>query len=178
MTYWGMAVFYSGGIAQSQHPLDGRKGAANPGSEVKELFLPLTQINLQAQLSPTIAAEIQYYFDWANTRAPEGGTYLGPADLSLQGPQQVGINAGNLQRRAPLEPDDQQAAPDRNATQIVSASPLRRTTSHKAETAPMHTGNNRIAMIVLDHFGMAEFNHKPTSMNTDKLPGALPVTRR
>ena len=59
-TYWGMALFYPGGIAQSQHPIDGRKGAANPGSEVKELFLPLTQINLQAQLSPTIAVEMQY----------------------------------------------------------------------------------------------------------------------
>lgn len=31
-TYWGMALFYAGGIAQSQHPLDGRKGVANPGS--------------------------------------------------------------------------------------------------------------------------------------------------
>ncbi len=110
-TYWGMALFYPGGIAQSQHPLDGRKGAANPGSEVKELFLPLTQINLQAQLTPTIAAEVQYYLDWANTRSPEGGTYLGPADVSLQGPQQLGgdpLLGANLQRRAPLEPDDQQ----------------------------------------------------------------------
>jgi hypothetical protein len=110
-TYWGMALYYPGGIAQSQHPLDGRKGAANPGSEVKELFLPLTQINLQAQLSPTIAAEIQYYFDWANTRSPEGGTYLAPADMTLQGPQQLGgdpAQGANLERRAPLEPDDQQ----------------------------------------------------------------------
>jgi hypothetical protein len=108
-TYWGMAVFYPGGIAQSQHPLDGRKGIANPGSEVKELFLPLSQINLQAQLTPTIAAEVQYYLDWANTRAPEGGTFLAPVDLIMQGPQQIGV-AGpfNLQRRAPLEPDDQQ----------------------------------------------------------------------
>jgi hypothetical protein len=47
----------------------------------------------------------------------------------------------------------QQAAPERNATQIVSASPLFRRTSHNAETAPMHTGNNRIAMMVLHHLG-------------------------
>ncbi len=109
-TYWGMALFYPGGIAQSQHPLDGRKGAANPGSEVKELFLPLTQLNVQVQLTPTIAAEVQYYLDWANTRAPEGGTFLAAADLSLQGPQQLGGDPGlgaNLLRRAPLEPDDQ-----------------------------------------------------------------------
>ncbi|MBK7170073.1 MAG: DUF1302 family protein [Gammaproteobacteria bacterium] len=110
-TYWGMSLFYSGGIAQSQHPIDGRKGAANPGSEVKELFLPLTQINLQAQFTPTIAAEVQYYFDWANTRSPEGGTFLAPADLTLQGPQQLGgdpLVGANLQRRAPLEPEHQE----------------------------------------------------------------------
>ena len=108
-TYWGMAVFYSGGIAQSQHPLDGRKGIANPATEVKELFLPLSQINLQAQLTPTISAELQYYLDWANTRAPEGGTFLAPVDLVMQGPQQIGISGpANLQRAAPLEPDDQQ----------------------------------------------------------------------
>ena len=89
-TFWGMALFYQGGIAQSQHPIDGRKGAASPGSEVKELFLPLSQINLQAQLTPTIAAEAQYYLDWANTRAPEGGTFLGPADLTMEGPHQLG----------------------------------------------------------------------------------------
>ncbi|MBP8925016.1 MAG: DUF1302 family protein [Pseudomonadales bacterium] len=107
-TYWGMALFYPGGIAQSQHPIDGRKGAANPGSEVKELFLPLTQINVQVQITPAIAAEAQYYLDWANTRSPEGGTFLAPADMTLQGPQQLGFPTSNLPRRAPLEPDDQQ----------------------------------------------------------------------
>ena len=50
----------------------------------------------------------------------------------------------------------QQAAPDRNATQIVSASPLSRRTIHNAEAAPAHTGNNRIAMMVLHHLGTPE----------------------
>ena len=108
-TYWGMALFYPGGIAQHQHPLDGRKGAANPGSEVKELFLPLSQINLQAQLTPTIAVDLQYYFDWANTRVPEGGTFLAPSDITMQGPQQFGgVNGINWPRRAPVQPEDQQ----------------------------------------------------------------------
>ena len=109
-TFWGMAVFYQGGIAQSQHPIDGRKGAASPGSEVKELFLPLSQVNLQSQFTPAIAAEVQYYLDWANTRAPEGGTFLGPADLTMQGPHQSGgdpLLGQNLPRHAPLQPDDQ-----------------------------------------------------------------------
>ena len=50
----------------------------------------------------------------------------------------------------------QQAAPDRNATQIVSASPLWRSTIHSAEAAPTQAGSNRIAMMVLHHLGTPE----------------------
>ena len=50
----------------------------------------------------------------------------------------------------------QQAAPDRNATQMVSASPLARRTIHNAETAPTHSGSSRIAMMVLHHLGTPE----------------------
>ncbi|MCP5163863.1 MAG: DUF1302 family protein [Pseudomonadales bacterium] len=110
-TFWGMSLFYPGGIAQDQHALDGRKGAANPGTETKELFLPLSQVNVQAQLSPAVAIEGQYYLDWANTRSPEGGTFLGRADMVLQGPQQLGgdpLQGANLQRRSPLKPSDQE----------------------------------------------------------------------
>ena len=49
----------------------------------------------------------------------------------------------------------QQAAPDRNATQIVSALPLARRTIHNAEAAPTHTGSSRIAMMVLHHLARA-----------------------
>ena len=50
----------------------------------------------------------------------------------------------------------QQAAPDKKATQIVSALPLAFTTRHNATAAPTHTGANRIAIIVLHHLGTGE----------------------
>lgn len=89
--FWGMAVLYAGGIAAHQHPLDGHKAQANPGAEIKELFLPLNQVSLQAQLTPTVGLEAQYYLDWDNFRAPEGGTFLAGADPILDGPDRAGI---------------------------------------------------------------------------------------
>jgi hypothetical protein len=106
-TFWGMSLFYISGIAQSQQPIDGRKAAATPGTEVKETFLPLTQVNVQAQITPTFAIEAQYYLDWDNTRAPEGGTYLGSADFAVDGPDQLGYQGPgfpNLKRLSNYEP--------------------------------------------------------------------------
>jgi hypothetical protein len=89
-TYWGMATFYGGGIAYGQQPVDGRKAAANPGIETKETFLPLTQLNVQAQVSDTVSLTAQYYLEWKETRIPEGGTYLAGTDFLLNGPQRGG----------------------------------------------------------------------------------------
>jgi hypothetical protein len=89
-TYWGMATFYGGGIAYGQQPVDGRKAAANPGIETKETFLPLTQLNVQAQVTDTVSLTGQYYLDWRETRVPEGGTYLAGTDFLLYGPQRGG----------------------------------------------------------------------------------------
>ncbi|MES2258415.1 MAG: DUF1302 family protein [Pseudomonadota bacterium] len=89
-TYWGMATFYGGGIAYGQQPVDGRKAAANPGIETKETFLPLTQLIAQAQVTDTVSLTAQYYYEWKQTRIPEGGTYLGGTDFLLEGPQRGG----------------------------------------------------------------------------------------
>jgi hypothetical protein len=100
--FWGMAAFSAAGIAYSQQPIDGQKGATNPGTEVKELFLPLAQLSLQSQVSDTVSVAAQYFFDWKGTRIPEGGTYLGSVDFLLNGPDQAGF--APLVRGAPVQP--------------------------------------------------------------------------
>jgi hypothetical protein len=40
---------------------------------------------------------------------------------------------------------------------MVSALPLLRITSHKADPAPTHAGNSNIAMTILAHLGMADY---------------------
>jgi Protein of unknown function (DUF1302) len=108
-TFWGMALFYIGGIAQSQQPIDGRKSTASPGTEVKEQFLPLAQVNIQAQVTPTFSVEAQYYLDFEGFRFPEGGTFLGNGDFIAEGPDQMGYlgpGAPNLERLSAVEPED------------------------------------------------------------------------
>ena len=103
-TFWGNSLFFAGGIARGQQPIDGRKALTAPGSEVKELFLPLTQVSLAVQPSSALSLTAQYYLDWDTTRAPEGGTYLAAADLALEGPDQTGIPGFNIPRAAALGP--------------------------------------------------------------------------
>jgi hypothetical protein len=89
--YWGESVFSLDAISYSQAPVDLAKAFANPGTEAKELYLPLPQISMQAQLTDTISVAAQYMFDWEPTRFPEGGTYLGFSDILLRGPDRLPV---------------------------------------------------------------------------------------
>jgi hypothetical protein len=84
---WGNALFFGfSSISYGQHAVDYIKGFTQPGSEVKELFLPRAQANLVAELTPTLTVSGQYFLENAENRFPEGSTYLAPSDLLYQGP--------------------------------------------------------------------------------------------
>ncbi len=104
VVYWGNSLFSGAGISYSQSPLDGRKGAAIPGSETRELFLPLNQVSATYQLTESFSLAAQYYLDWEHIRAPEGGTFLGGTDFVLDGPDRTGAGLP-LVRGDALEPD-------------------------------------------------------------------------
>lgn len=88
--FWGEGLLFSGhGVSYSQAPLDGRKGAANPGSETKEIFLPVGQVSAQAQVTDKLSLAAQYFYEWDSTRAPEGGTYFGSSDPGVAGPDRL-----------------------------------------------------------------------------------------
>ncbi|MCX4149966.1 MULTISPECIES: DUF1302 domain-containing protein [Paraburkholderia] len=92
---WGNALFDSfGSISYSQHPVDFIKAFTQPGSEVKELFLPRTQIMATAEVNPQFSVSAQYFFEFRGNRYPQGGTYLGAADFLGTGPQSGGALAG------------------------------------------------------------------------------------
>ncbi len=87
--YWGESLFLGGNlhsVAYAQNPLDLQKGFATPGTEAKELFRPLNQLSLQAQVTDTLSLAAQAMFEWESARFPEGGTYLGPVDFVFNGP--------------------------------------------------------------------------------------------
>jgi hypothetical protein len=95
--YWGESLLLGGNmhsVAYSQNPLDLQKGFATPGVEAKELFRPLNQLSMQAQLTSELSVSGQYMLQWESFRYPEGGTYLGPVDFAFNGPERQYISAG------------------------------------------------------------------------------------
>jgi hypothetical protein len=93
--YWGNAFFFGfSNIGYSQSPVDYIKGFSQPGSEVKELFLPRKQILLSAELTPELSVAGQYFFEHRPNRYPESGTYLGFSDILFDGNPGAGALAG------------------------------------------------------------------------------------
>lgn len=93
--YWGNSFFFGfSNIAYSQAPVDYIKGFTQPGSEVKELFLPRKQISLSTDLSPELSITGQYFFGFEPNRYPEGSTYLGFFDVLFNGPDRT-LGMGN-----------------------------------------------------------------------------------
>jgi hypothetical protein len=102
--YWGEALFSFNGIAYGQGPLDLRKATSTPGTEAKELFLPQNQISAAAQITDNINVAAFYGLEWDPHRLPEGGTYLGGADISFLGGQPGFV--GNLHSGPYRVPDN------------------------------------------------------------------------
>ncbi|WP_193073429.1 DUF1302 domain-containing protein [Pseudomonas sp. FME51] len=106
--YWGNGLLIPGhAVSYAQAPLDGRKAQANPGTETREIFLPLAQLSGQAQVTDRLSLAAQYFLEWDSTRAPEGGTYLASADVALAGPDRLPVAPGfAFPIEDPLEPDN------------------------------------------------------------------------
>ncbi|WP_178114671.1 DUF1302 domain-containing protein [Pseudomonas saliphila] len=107
--YWGESMFsFGNSIAYGQGPLDLRKATSTPGIEAKELFLPQNQLSASAQLTDNVSVSANYYLEWDAHRYPEGGTYLGGADLSfLGGTNYLGLPVvGDLDSGPREKPDD------------------------------------------------------------------------
>ncbi len=80
---WGEGLLIGAhAISYSQAPVDGQKAVASPGIETKEVFLPLNQLSFKAQVTSDLTLAGQYFLEWKETRAPNGGAYLTGADTS------------------------------------------------------------------------------------------------
>jgi hypothetical protein len=91
---WGNAFFFGfSNIAYSQHPVDFIKAFSQPGSEVKELFLPRTQAMVTAAITPELSLSGQYFFEFRPNRYPEAGTYFGFFDILFNGTNGTGALA-------------------------------------------------------------------------------------
>lgn len=100
--YWGEGLLFGAhAVSYSQAPSDGVKAVTSPGIETKEVFLPVGQVSIKAQLTDTLSVAVQQFFEWDNTRMPYGGTYFGPADPFFEGPDRFPLAPGfNLEKRS------------------------------------------------------------------------------
>jgi hypothetical protein len=100
--YWGNALLFgSQGINYGQNASDGIQGAATPGTQAKQLAIPRGQILFETQLTQTTSFAAQYFFEYAASRFPEGGTYLGTAGFLFNGPNQL---LGSVPRGEDIKP--------------------------------------------------------------------------
>jgi hypothetical protein len=108
--FWGETLLLGGalhGVSYAQMPIDLAKGFATPGVEAKELFRPLNSLSGKLQVTNDLSLAAQYFFDWEAYRFPEGGTFLGPIDLTFNGPQRVASSLGVVPQGRIATPDKQ-----------------------------------------------------------------------
>lgn len=106
---WGEGIFYRGGI-NTTNPVDAAKFRL-PGSELKEVLVPVEALNFSIGLTDNLSLETFYQFNWKETAIDPVGTYFSETDLFADGgntayseqpalaalrPLYAGLSAGNI----------------------------------------------------------------------------------
>ncbi|MBI5443342.1 MAG: DUF1302 domain-containing protein [Deltaproteobacteria bacterium] len=92
--YWGESMITNQAISYSQAPIDAAKGAAVPGTELKELFRPLAQVSATAQLTDTLSLALQQFLEWEPYRLTESGGYFSASDMFMDGGESLVLVPG------------------------------------------------------------------------------------
>ncbi|NVM74479.1 hypothetical protein FHW83_000239 [Duganella sp. SG902] len=78
---YGETLFFGdNGISAGQAPVDVIKLLSVPGTQFKELLMPVNQLSGQLQLSPNVTVGGYYQFEWRANRIPGSGSYFSFAD--------------------------------------------------------------------------------------------------
>lgn len=87
---YGESVFFgANGIAGAQSPVDVIKAMSVPGSQVKEILRPVSQVSTQVQLSPGLSLGAYYQFRWEKLRLPGVGSYFSGLDIGGPGAERL-----------------------------------------------------------------------------------------
>jgi hypothetical protein len=89
---WGEGIFYRGGI-NTTNPIDAAKFRL-PGSELKEVLVPVEAFNFNIGLTDNLSLEAFYQWNWKESAIDPVGTYFAETDLFADGGQ-VGYTAYN-----------------------------------------------------------------------------------
>lgn len=79
---FGETLFYGGnGIAVAQAPVDAIKALSVPGTQFKELLMPVQQLSAQLQFNSNWSLAGYYHLEWRGTRLPGAGSYFSTVDV-------------------------------------------------------------------------------------------------
>jgi len=91
---WGESTFFPG-ISGTQTHVDASAAQA-PGTEVKEIFLPIGQLYLNFEVNQKISVEAYYQYEWKKTKQAGVGSYWSNADTSGDGAERFLIIQENV----------------------------------------------------------------------------------
>ncbi|MBM7060907.1 DUF1302 domain-containing protein [Pseudomonas sp. UL073] len=80
---WGESVFYRGGV-NTTNPIDAAKFRL-PGSELKEVLVPVEAISGSLGLTDNLSMEAFYQWNWKESAIDPAGTYFSETDLFADG---------------------------------------------------------------------------------------------
>ena len=82
-------LFAANGISYGNAPIDIERAVSVPNTQAKDLFLPVGQVNLTAQLTDSISTTIYYQFEWEKANFTPEGSFFSTADILDAGGQRI-----------------------------------------------------------------------------------------
>ena len=82
-------LFAANGISYGQAPIDIERASSVPNTQAKDLFLPVGQADISAQLTETISATAYYQFEWEKFNLQPAGSFFSTSDLLDEGGQRL-----------------------------------------------------------------------------------------
>lgn len=104
---YGETLFLgANGIAAAQGPVDLIKAFSLPGTQFKEIALPVEQISGTLQINPNVSIGAYYQYEWRPLRLPATGSYFSPADFMGKGSDLLLLPFGAANRISDQKGDD------------------------------------------------------------------------
>jgi len=98
---WGESLFFANnGIAAGQAPIDAVRALADPLAPARDIYLPVGQAWLRAQLRPGLALEAYDQFEWRRDQLPGVTSYFSTDDTLDIGGQSVLLPGGGVLTRS------------------------------------------------------------------------------
>ncbi len=104
---YGETLFLgANGIAAAQGPVDLIKAFSLPGTQFKEIALPVGQVSANLQINSNVSVGAYYQYEWRALRLPATGSYFSPADFVGKGADLMLSPFGPANRLKTLKGDD------------------------------------------------------------------------